>query len=54
LVWFQQIICYGEKATREAQSASLRQLLAVPVYELCYRDLDWAVNRLDALVREGA
>jgi hypothetical protein len=52
--WFEQVLCYGEKEVRESQSRSLRQLLAVPVYELCYTDLDWAVNRLDALVREGA
>jgi hypothetical protein len=52
--WFEQVLCYGEKEVRESQSRSLRQLLAVPVYELCYTDLDWAVNRLDILLREGA
>ena len=51
--WFEQVLCYGEKEVRESQTRSLRQLLAVPVYELCYRDLDWAVNRLDTLLREG-
>jgi hypothetical protein len=51
--WFEQVLCYGEKEVRESQSRSLRQLLAVPVYELCYTDLDWAVNRLDILLREG-
>jgi hypothetical protein len=52
--WFEQINGYGEKKIREDQAVSLRQLLTVPVYELCYRDLDWAVNRLEALVRNGA
>jgi HPr serine kinase-like protein len=53
LSWFKKIIFCSEKEVREAQVASLSQLLAVPTYELCYRDLEWAVNRLDALVREG-
>jgi hypothetical protein len=51
--WFAQVICYGEKAVREAQIASLDQLLSRPIYELRYRDLDSAVNRLEALVRNG-
>ena len=52
--WFQQLVCYGEKEDQDARDPALRHLLAVPVYELCYCDLDWAVNRLEALVREGA
>jgi len=52
-LWFEQINGYGENKIRQEQAASLRQLLTVPVYELCYRDLDWAVNRLEALVRDG-
>jgi len=54
LPWFERVICFGERDVREAQAASLQRLLAVPIYELRYRDLDWAVNRLEALVREGA
>lgn len=54
LPWFEKVICIGERDVREAQGASLRRLLAVPIYELRYRDLDWAVNRLAVLVREGA
>lgn len=50
---FEQVICFGEKEVREAQAASLRKLLTTQVLELRYRDLDWAVNRLEALVREG-
>ena len=53
LSWFEQAICCGDQEFREAQVTSLRQLLAVPVYELCYRELDWAVIRLDTLAREG-
>jgi hypothetical protein len=51
--WFEQVICCGDQELRDAQVTSLRQLLAVPVYELCYRELDWAVSRLDTLAREG-
>ncbi len=39
--------------TRE-QVQALDRLLEVPVFELRYRDLDPAVSRLEALVREGA
>ena len=53
LSWFEQVICFGEREVREAQAASLRKLLTTQVLELRYRDLDWAVNRLEALVREG-
>jgi hypothetical protein len=53
LAWFEQVISFGENEVREAQVASLRRLLAIPVYDLRYRDLDWAVNRLEALVRKG-
>ena len=53
LPWFEGVISFGERDVREAQAASLQRLLAVPIYELRYRDLDWAVNRLEALVREG-
>jgi len=53
LPWFETVISFGERDVREAQGASLRRLLEVPVYELRYRDLDWAVNRLEALAREG-
>jgi hypothetical protein len=33
--------------------AAISRLLAREVYELCYDDLDWAVQRLRRLVREG-
>ena len=53
LPWFEQVICYGEEEVRRAQKASLHKLLEKPTLELRYRDLDWAVDRLEALVREG-
>ena len=52
--WFEQMICYGTNELRESQLASLRWLLEVPVYELRYSDLDWAVDRLETLVRTGS
>lgn len=40
-------------ADRERQVAALRNLVRAPVVELRYRELDWAVDRLELLVREG-
>ncbi len=37
----------------DAQEARLAKLLNAPVHELRYRDLDWAVRRLEALALEG-
>ena len=36
-----------------AQYAALERLLTAKVFELRYSDLDWAVHRLETLVREG-
>jgi hypothetical protein len=46
----QLTICSGEESVREEQRESLRRLLAAGVYELDYHDLDWAEQRLRALV----
>jgi hypothetical protein len=54
LQWFEQVVCFGEEAVREAQKASLRNLISAEVFELRYEDLDSAVARLDALVRHEA
>jgi hypothetical protein len=43
-----------ETDLRREQIASIERLLAVPVYELRYRELDWAVDRLERMVREGS
>jgi hypothetical protein len=38
---------------RSARTVSIDQLLEAGTYQLSYRELDWAVRRLEALVREG-
>jgi hypothetical protein len=43
----------GMEGLREVQIASVERLLGVEVFELRYRDLDWAVDRLACLVREN-
>ncbi len=37
----------------ETQAGRLSKLLAVPAHQLYYRDLDWAVRRLESLALEG-
>ena len=54
LRWFERVVTFGDHDSRKEQLLSLRWLLEVPVYELCYRDLDWAVHRVEKLVRTGA
>jgi hypothetical protein len=54
LQWFEQFICFGEKEVRDAQKASLRNLVTAEAFELRYSDLDSAVKRLETLVRDGA
>ena len=44
---------YGLPETRTVQQAAIERLLTVDVLELRYTDLDWAVDRLQKLVREG-
>lgn len=51
--WFEQVICFGEEEARAAQRVSLRDLLSVEVFELCYDDLGSALRQLEALVREN-
>jgi len=50
---FEKMACSGSKETRDAQRASLRNLLAAEVLELRYTDLDAAVGVLEALVSDG-
>jgi len=54
LQWLEQVACFGEKRVRNAQKASLRNLVKGDVLELYYSDLDSAVRQLEALVRENA
>jgi hypothetical protein len=44
---------FGSAESLAMQNLSLEELLRVDVCELRYSDLDWAVDRLDTLVREG-
>jgi hypothetical protein len=44
---------YGPRETRAAQHDAIERLLTAEIYELCYRDLTWAVDRLEMLVRRG-
>jgi hypothetical protein len=53
LQYFEQCICFGEEEVRQVQLASIHNLLTAKVFEMRYRDLDWAVERLATLVREG-
>jgi hypothetical protein len=42
---------YGPPRSRALQHESIERLLTAEVYELHYRDLDWAVGRLTSFVR---
>jgi hypothetical protein len=44
---------FGSAESLALQYLALERLLNVDVFELRYSDLDWAVHRLDTLVREG-
>jgi hypothetical protein len=50
--YFEQYMCFGEDGVHQAQRASIHDLLTAKVFEMRYRDLDWAVERLTALVHE--
>ncbi len=47
------MICFGAEAVQEEQRQSLRELLALPLYQMHYRDLDWAEQCLRSLVENG-
>jgi hypothetical protein len=44
---------FGSVESLPAQYLALERLLKADLFELRYSDLDWAVDRLDMLVREG-
>ena len=52
LPWFTQLLT-GTNESRVSQEAALKRLLSVPIFELRYRELDWAVERLDQLATTG-
>ncbi len=42
----------GMETLREAQVASVERLLTARIFELRYRDMDWAIERLERMVQE--
>jgi hypothetical protein len=46
-------LLYGLQETRAVQLATIERLLSLDVLELRYTDLEWAIERLQQLVREG-
>jgi hypothetical protein len=50
---FMRQTLYGPPELLSAQYRAVERLLTVDVFELRYTDLDWAVDRLQKLVREG-
>ncbi len=50
---FMRKMLYGTKETLEIQHRTIERLLQVDVFELRYADLDWAIDRLRMLVKEG-
>jgi hypothetical protein len=51
--YFMRQVLFGSAESLAAQYAALDRLLTAEVFELRYSDLDWAVRRLETLVREG-
>jgi hypothetical protein len=51
--YFMQQPLFSIPEMQEAQKAVIERLLAAEVLELRYQDLDWAVERLGRLIREG-
>jgi hypothetical protein len=50
--YIQQLL-YGSEKILGPQHETIERLLAAEVFELRYRDLGWAVSRLQRMVREG-
>ena len=50
--WMRQGL-YGSPESLAAQYGTIERLLTAEVFELRYTDLDWAIDRLLTLVREG-
>ena len=51
--YFMRQVLYGLPETLAAQYDTIERLLTAEVFELRYRDLDWAIDRLRLLVQEG-
>lgn len=52
LPWFHQHLI-APPEVRKVQEATLTRLLGAGVFELRYRDLGWAIERIDELARKG-
>jgi hypothetical protein len=50
---FMRQTLYGSPQSLALQYEAIEHLLTAQVFELRYTDLDWAVDRLQTLVREG-
>jgi hypothetical protein len=50
---FMRQVLYGTSETLAPQYAAIERMLTADVLELRYTDLDWAIDRLQRLVREG-
>jgi stalled ribosome rescue protein Dom34 len=46
-------VLYGPAELLAVQYRAIERLLVADVFELRYSDLDWAIDRLRKLVREG-
>jgi hypothetical protein len=46
-------VLFGSAGSLAPQYAAIERLLTVKIFELRYSDLDWAVQRLETLTREG-
>ena len=53
LPWFKQFLI-SPPDTRAAQEETLARLLSAGVFELRYRDLAWAINRINELAKKGS
>jgi hypothetical protein len=51
--YFMRQALYGSAESLAVQYQAIERLLTVDVFELRYTDLDWAVDRLQKLVRKG-
>jgi len=46
-------VLYGSAESLATQYAAIERLLTAEIFELRYSDLDWAIERLETLTREG-
>jgi hypothetical protein len=51
--YFLRQVLYGSAESLAVQYEALERLLAAEIFELRYTDLNWAVDRLEMLAREG-